>query len=90
MLANVEDNGKEEDEGQLVSRMGRLDFNPLTVASNFVETARKVIRASEKQASMWETQFKGVDPHAQAVEIKALFLTLRKTLDSFSTEGDSP
>lgn len=90
MLSNAGEDGTEQGEAQLLSRMGRLDVNPLIVAASFTETARKVIRASEKQASALEAQFVGVDPQAQAAEIQALFRTLTNTLDSFSAEGVTP
>jgi hypothetical protein len=69
--------------------MGRLDVNPLIVAASFAEAARKVIRASEEQASTLEAQFKGVDPEAQAAEIQELFRFLINKLDSFSAEGEA-
>jgi hypothetical protein len=70
--------------------MGRLDVNPLIVAGSFVETARKVIRAAEKQASALEAQFEGVDPQAQAAEIQELFRSVINELDSFSAKGEAP
>lgn len=90
MLTNAGEDGTEQGEAQLLSRMGRLDVNPLIVAASFSETARKVIRASEKQASALEAQVVGVDPQAQADEIEALFRTLINTLDYFSAEGEAP
>ena len=75
---------------QLINRMGRLDVNPLIVAGSFVETARKVIRAAEKQASALEAQFEGVDPQAQAAEIQELFRSVINELDSFSAKGEAP
>jgi hypothetical protein len=88
-LSSAGEEGADQGDAQLLSRMGRLDVNPLIVAASFTETARKVIRASEKQASALETQFVGVDPQTQAVEIQALFRTLTNTLDSFAEQGEA-
>lgn len=89
MLSNAVEDGTEQGDAQLLSRMGRLDVNPLIVAASFAETARKVIRASERQASALERQFVGVDPQAQATEIQELFRSLIEKLDSFSVEGEA-
>lgn len=90
MLSNAGEEGTEQGDAQMLSRVGRLDVNPLIVAASFTETARKVIRASEKQASVLEAQFEGVDPQAQAAEIQELFRSLINELDSFSAEGEAP
>jgi hypothetical protein len=88
-LSSAGEEGNDQGDAQLLSRMGRLDVNPLIVAASFTETARKVIRASEKQASALETQFVGVDPQTQVVEIQALFQTLINKLDSFAEQGEA-
>lgn len=90
MLSNAVKDGTEQEDAQLINRMGRLDVNPLIVAGSFVETARKVIRAAEKQASALEAQFEGVDPQAQAAEIQELFRSVINELDSFSAKGEAP
>lgn len=88
-LSSVGDDGIETGNAQMIGRVGRLDVNPLIVAESFTETARKVIRASERQASVLEAQFEGVDPQAHASEIQELFNSLIRELDSFSAEGDA-
>lgn len=90
MLTNADKDGIEQEDAQLINRMGRLDVNPLIVAASFVETARKLIRAAEKQASALEAQFEGVDPRAQAAEIQELFQSVINELDSFSAKGEAP
>lgn len=89
-LANAGEEGTEQGDAQLLSKMGRLDVNPLIVASGFADVARKVVRAAERHASALEAQFEGVDPQAQAAEIQELFQNLLDELDSFSAEGESP
>ena len=89
-LANAGEEGTEQGDPQLLSRMGRLDVNPLIVAAGFAEVARKVVRAAERHASTLEAQFEGVDPRAQAAEIQDLLRTLLNELDSFSAEGETP
>lgn len=89
-LANAGEVGTEQGETQLLSKMGRLDVNPLIVASGFADLARKVVRAAERHASTLESQFEGVDHQAQAAEIQELFQNLLDELDSFSEEGETP
>lgn len=89
-LANAGEEGTEQGDPQLLSRMGRLDVNPLIVATGFAEVARKVVRAAERHASTLEAQFEGVDPRAQAAEIQDLLRILLSDLDSFSAEGEAP
>ena len=89
-LANAGEEGTEQGDTQLLSKMGRLDVNPLIVASGFADVARKVVRAAERHASALEAQFEGVDPQAQAAEIQELFRSLLGELDSFSMEGEAP
>lgn len=89
-LANAGEEEADQRGPQLLSRMGRLDVNPLIVAAKFADVARKVVRAAERHASALEAQFEGVDPQAQAAEIQELFQNLLGELDSFSAEGESP
>lgn len=89
-LSNAGEEGPEQGHVLQIGRVGRLDVNPLVVADNFAETARKVIRASERQASAMEAQFEGVDPQAQASGIQELFHSLINELDSFAAEGGAP
>lgn len=89
-LANAGEEDTEQGDSQLLSRIGRLDVNPLIVAVGFAEVARKVVRAAERHASALEAQFEGVDPQAQAAEIQDLLQILLDELDSFSAEGDTP
>lgn len=89
-VSSAGEQGTEQGNEQQIGWVGRLDVNPLIVADSFTETARKVIRASERQASALEAQFKGVDPHAQASEIQELFNSLINELESFAAEGDAP
>lgn len=89
-LANAGEEEADQGDPQLLSRMGRLDVNPLIVAAKFVDVARKVVRAAERHASALESQFEGVDPQAQAAEIQELFRNLLDELDSFSAEGETP
>lgn len=89
-LANAGEEGAEQGDAQLLSRIGRLDVNPLIVADGFADVARKVVRAAERHASALESQFEGVDPQAQAAEIQELFQNLLDELDSFSAEGEAP
>lgn len=89
VLSSTIEEETDQSVAQLISRVGRLDVNPLIVAENFIETARKVIRASERQASTLEAKFEGVDPKAQASRIQELFHSLISELDFFSVEGDS-
>lgn len=89
-LANAGEEGTEQGDAQLLSRIGRLDVNPLIVASGFADVARKVVRAAERHASALESQFEGVDPQAQAAEIQELFRNLLDELDSFSVGGEAP
>lgn len=89
-LANATEEGEEQGDPQLLSRMGRLDVNPLILAAGFAEVARKVVRAAEKHASALEAQFEGVDPQAQAAGIQDLFRILLDEMDSFSVEGETP
>lgn len=88
-LANAAEEGPEEGSAQLLGKIGRLDVNPLIIASGFADLARKVLRCAEKHASALESQCEGVDPQAQAAEIKALFRNLLKQLDSFAAEGET-
>lgn len=88
VLANSGEGNEGQNEGQLVSRVGRFDVHPLIVATRFVEAARKVVRASEKRAKVLEDQFQGVDPQAQASEIQTLFENLLDELDSLGMEGE--
>jgi len=90
MLASVTDEKMEQTNSQQISLAGRLDVNPLIVAESFTETALKVIRASERQASVLESQFEGVDPQVHASEIQELFRSLINELESFSVEGNAP
>lgn len=89
-LANAGEEGAEQGDAQLLSRIGRLDVNPLILASGFADVARKVVRAAERHASTLESQFEGVDPQAQAAEIQELFRNLLDELDSFSAKGEAP
>ncbi len=89
-LANAGEEGTEQGDAQMLSRIGRLDVNPLVVASGFADVARKVVRAAERHASALESQFEGVDPQAQTAEIQELFRNLLDELDSFSAEGEAP
>ena len=90
MISRSEDAVTEHGEDQPISRAGRLDVNPLIVAESLTETARKVIRASEKEASALDSKYVGVDPLAQAAEIQELFRALMNTLNSFSSEREAP
>lgn len=89
-LANAGEEGSEQGDAQLLSKIGRLDVNPLILASGFVDVARKVVLAAERRASALEAQFEGVDPQVQAAEIQELFQNLLDDLDSFSAEGEAP
>lgn len=89
-LANAGEEEMEQGNAQLLSRIGRLDVNPLIIAFGFSDVARKVVRAAERHASALESQFEGVDPQAQAAEIQELFQSLLDELDSFSAEGEAP
>lgn len=89
-LANAGEEETDKGDPLLLSRMGRLDVNPLIVAAKFADVARKVVRAAERHASALEAQFEGVDPQAQAAEIQELFRSLLDELDSFSMEGEGP
>lgn len=89
VLASSGEGEEAQNDGLLISRMGRLDVQPLIVASLFVETARKVVRASEKHAKALEDQFQGVDPQAQASEIQTLFNDLLKELDALGAKGET-
>lgn len=80
----------EEGDAQLLSRMGRLNVNPLIVASNFLEKARLVIRVASRHAEMLETQFNNVNPAAEAAEIQKVLQNLSGELDSFAAEGEAP
>lgn len=90
MLSSAENAETELGGEQLLSRVGRLDLNPLIVAASFTETARKVIEASEKQASVLESKYVGVDPQQQAVEIQELLQAMINKFDSFSSGGEAP
>jgi hypothetical protein len=90
MLLNVIEEGSGQVDPQFLSKIGRLDANPLTIAIGFSEVARKVVRAAEKRASALESQFEGVDPKAQVEEILEQFNILLAKLDTFSNEGESP
>jgi len=83
-LSNPGEEGMEQADTQLLSRMGRLDVKPLIVAAEFADTARKVVSAAEKHASALESQFEGVSPLTQTLEIQDLFRTLLDKFDSFS------
>lgn len=89
-LSSAGEEGTEQGNAQQIGWVGRLDVNPLIVADSFAETARKVIRAAERQALALEAQFEGVDPQAQASGIQELFHSLINELDSFAAEGDAP
>lgn len=89
MLTNSIEVENDQVDSQLLSRMGRLDVYPLTVADGFLEVARKVVRSAEKRASVLESQFEGVDPQTQRVEIQEQFKILLEKLDTFSNEGEA-
>lgn len=89
MLSNPTEDGLEQADSQLLSRMGRLDASPLTISIGFVEVARKVIRAADKRASALESQSEGVDPQTQTEEIQEQFRILLEKLDTFSIQGDA-
>ncbi|WP_445368134.1 protein DpdH [Methylomonas sp. BW4-1] len=74
---------------QLLSRMGRLNVNPLIVANNFLEKARLVIRVASRHASMLETQFNNVNPAAEAAEIQDVLQNLSCELDSYAVKGEA-
>jgi hypothetical protein len=77
-------------EAQLINRMGRLDVQPLIVATRFVGAARKVLNVSDKRARMLEEQFRGVDPKAEVQRIQTLFTSLLHEIDSLKLEGAAP
>lgn len=89
VLANSGEGEEGQNDGQLVSRIGRFDVHPLIVASRFVEAARKVVRVSEKRAKGLEDQFLGVDPQAQASEIQTLFQYLLNEMGTLAMEGET-
>lgn len=90
MLLNVIEEGGGQVDPQFLSKIGRLDANPLTIAIGFSEVARKVVRSAEKRASALESQFEGIDPKAQVDEILEQFNILLAKLDTFSNEGELP
>lgn len=79
----------DEGDAQFLSRMGRLNLNPLIVASNFLEKARLVIRVASRHAEMLETQFNNVNPAAEAAEIQEVLQNLSLELDSFAVKGEA-
>lgn len=87
VLMNSGEGEAGENDGQLISRMGRFDVYPLIVASRFVEAASKVVRASEKRAKALEDQVQGVDPQAQASEIQIIFESLMSEMNALELEG---
>lgn len=89
MLSNPTEDGLEQADSQLLSRMGRLDAFPLTISIGFVEVARKVIRAADKRASALESQSEGIDPQTQIEEIQEQFRILLEKLETFSIQGDA-
>ncbi|MBX9602404.1 MAG: hypothetical protein K2X35_15450 [Bryobacteraceae bacterium] len=89
-LANAGDESADQGSPQMLSRIGRLDVNPLIFAAGFAEGARKVVHAAEKHASTLESQFEGVDPQAQAAEIQDMLRVLLDNLESFSAAGEAP
>lgn len=89
-LANAGEEDTEQGNTQLIGRIGRLEVNPLIIASGFADLARKVVRSAEKHASALESQYEGIDPQAQAEEIEMLFRKLLNQLDSFAAEGETP
>ncbi|MFT2158562.1 protein DpdH [Pseudomonas putida] len=88
VIANAQEGEEGQNEGQLISRIGRFDVYPLIVAARFVEVARRVVHASEKRAKGLEDQFEGVDPQAKASEIQDLFQNLTNEMDALESEGD--
>jgi len=76
-------------ENQLISRMGRFDIHPIIVASRFVETTRKMVRAAEKRAKSLEEQFKGIDPQGRADEIQALFDDIVNEMSALGMQGEA-
>lgn len=88
-LSAPNEDGGEQADSLLLSRMGRLDVNPLIIAAGFADMARRVVRAAEKHSSWLESQFAGVDPQAQVVQIQDLFQTLVTKAESFSAKGEA-
>jgi hypothetical protein len=88
-LANSGEREEGQNDGQLISRMGRFDVHPLIVAMRFVEVARKVVRASEKRAKGLEDQFQGVDPQTQASQIQTMLVNLLHEMDALGMKGET-
>jgi hypothetical protein len=85
----ADENTAEKGDVHLLSRTGLLDFNPLIVADELSNLARKVVRAAEREAVSLEAKSKGVDPQAEAGEIQSILRSLQHELESFSAEGET-
>ena len=88
-LSNAVDEDTEQSDALLLNHAGRLNVNPLIVAANFVEKARSIVRVASRHAGTLERQFEGVNPDAEAVEIREVLGNLTYELNTFAVAGEA-
>lgn len=87
LLSSSNEEAVDQAEPQSLSRIGRLDPAPLSIAIEFAEVARKVVSSADRRATALESQFAGVDPFTQTVEIQEQFQILLEKLNTFLVDG---
>lgn len=78
----------EKSEGKGLSRIARLDVNPLIHAHRFVAAARKVTTVAKRRADQILGTTQGLDVAAQADVILATFDSLLSDLDALEEKGE--
>ena len=89
-FAQLERMGESDDSesaNKTISRLAQLPFSPMLTALRLANCADKVITNAQRYAQTLEAQYKGVDPVAQANEIKKIFDGMLKNIAVLQEEG---
>lgn len=87
LLSNGDGTASDDYSSTPLKVVGRLDVNPLILASNFKDAARKLLAFAEKHTSEQELKYKGIDPVGQATAIQELLQLLAKEIEHLSETG---
>jgi hypothetical protein len=79
---------EDQNDAKFLSRIARLDINPLIVGQRFVAASRAVIVNANKQAHALEQNNKGIDPEMQATQLAAVFDGVQSALAAIDGEGE--
>lgn len=79
---------EDQNDAKFLSRIARLDINPLIVGQRFVAASRAVIVNANKQAHALEQNNKGIDPEMQASQLAAMFDGVQSALGAIDGEGE--